>query len=389
MSSINLRRFSKTDVLKKIDSKYLYQFLAKYSEYFTSRGMCILKASDNFGTYYDLLSEILMTPDERTPAELSEALYYINEMCTPEAFDLIQDTIAGTEIDDIIKTNVSPADLVLQVWLIKPNLIERLHAQQFMFKPRAFEYFKSSSANTDSFKEATPETIKNLEADLNEWFSRKRRGKNCKVHIFNKSDMIWFLVRHGEPYTRESVIQDGESISLYYQPEKYDVLIYNRQTGEIRMHARSKGEKELYRTRFGYHFFGNSEFFDSRGKFTLKPLRENGQDSLLCSDITGMEWAKLKELQIYYGGTQKEIEIRKAEDLFASLQERDRTIPQSGHLLKAGFLIKFCDSKTPRTIIINAGNKAQFKRDDDAEILEDWMMQRGFITVSDGVEDAG
>jgi len=46
--------------------------------------------------------------------------------------------------------------------------------------------------------------------------------------------VVWFLVRHGEPFTRESIVKDGESSSVYYRPEKYDVLVYNPETGEIR-----------------------------------------------------------------------------------------------------------------------------------------------------------
>ncbi len=63
-----------------------------------------------------------------------------------------------------------------------------------------------------------------------------------------------------EPFTRESIIKDGESKSLFYRPEKYDVLVYSPENGEIRMNARSKGEKELYRTKFGLHLFDDSEF---------------------------------------------------------------------------------------------------------------------------------
>jgi len=61
----------------------------------------------------------------------------------------------------------------------------------------------------------------------------------------------------------------------------------------------------------------------------------------------GIDWVRLKEFQIFRGGTHKEIEIRKAEDIFASLEERDRTIPNGGRLSKASFQIKFSDSKTP------------------------------------------
>ncbi len=145
------------------------------------------------------------------------------------------------------------------------------------------------------------------------------------------------------------------------------------------MNAQSKGEKGLFRTKFGQHFFGDSEFWGGKSKFTLEPLREVGEDSLLCDDIDGMEWVRLKEFQIFRGGSQKEVEIRKAEDILASLGERERSFPSSGPIIKASFLIKFADSKTARTVTISSGNRAGFKRDDDADILEAWMTRRGFI----------
>jgi len=225
------------------------------------------------------------------------------------------------------------------------------------------------------------------EAELDEWFAKKRRGKHSKVYVFPKEDYTWFLVRHGKPYARESVIEAGESSAQYFRPEKFDVIVYNPVHGEIRMNAETKGEKELYRTKFGKYFFGDSEFFNGKSKFTLEPLREIGEDSILCDDIDGMEWVRLKEYQIYYGGAHKDVEIRKAEDIFASLRQRERSMPRSGTISKASFLIKFKDSKNARTVKLSSANRAQFKRDDDAEIIEQWMTNRGFIVVNS--EDGG
>jgi hypothetical protein len=38
-------------------------------------------------------------------------------------------------------------------------------------------------------------------------------------------------------------------------------------------------------------------------------------------------------------------------------------------------------------LTISSGNRAQFKRDDDAEIIEQWMTNRGFIVMEP--EDSG
>ena len=379
MATFNLRRFSKPEMLRRIDREHLIAFLEPHTDYFSARGVELPSLNTEDELDYNALSEVLLNPSTSTPEDLAEALYYVNEMSTPEGFDSIQDAIDGTGIDVVIDKDAARADLAIQVWMKDRDLIERLHAEQFLFRPRSFEYFRATNGSIPEFEEPSEETIRALEADLDEWFSKKRRGRASKVFMYVKPDFVWFLVRHGEPFTRESIIKDGESSSVYYRPEKYDVLVYNPETGEIRMNARSKGEKELYRTKFGQHFFGDSEFFSGKSKFTLEPLREVGEDSLLCDDIDGLEWVRLKEFQIFRGGSQKEVEIRKAEDIFASLRERERSFPNSGPIIKASFLIKFADSKTARTVTISSGNRARFKRDDDADILEAWMTRRGFI----------
>jgi oligoribonuclease NrnB/cAMP/cGMP phosphodiesterase (DHH superfamily) len=87
-------------------------------------------------------------------------------------------------------------------------------------------------------------------------------------------------------------------------------------------------------------------------------LRESGSAFILCDDVEGIDWVRLKEFQIFRGGTHKKIEIRKAEDdIFASLEERDRSIPNGGRLSKASFQIKLSDSKTPRTVTLSSGNQ--------------------------------
>ncbi len=107
-------------------------------------------------------------------------------------------------------------------------------------------------------------------------------------------------------------MDSGQSSSVFYRPEKYDVLVYDPVLGEIRMNACGKGEKDLFRQKFGLHVFKDEDFFPGTGKFTLEPLRSDGEASLVCADVEGMEWIRLKEIQFFWGGPEKEIEIRKA-----------------------------------------------------------------------------
>ena len=67
--------------------------------------------------------------------------------------------------------------------------------------------------------------------------------------------------------------------------------------------------------------FGNEEYFPPADKFSLDPLIDDGAKSLLCEDVDG-----LVEYRRYWGGAYKEIEIRKATDIFAALTARHRSL---------------------------------------------------------------
>jgi hypothetical protein len=303
----------------------------------------------------------------------------VTELSTPEGLHSFQDAIAGTAIDVAIGEHAAPADLALQVWMAEPAIIERIHAEQCFLRVRSFAYFKTPSLPLPAFALPSAATLVTLAAELDEWFAKKRRGKYSRVFVYPKAGHTWFVVRHGQPYAREAVIEAGESTSQYFRPEKFDVLAYNPLLGELRINAQTKGEIELYRQAFGRHLFGDPEFFSERSRFDLEPLRQLGEEALLCDDVDGMEWVRLKEVQIAWGGAHKEYEIRRSADLFASLRDRHRSLPTGGRISKAGFLIKFEGAKTPRSLAVSAGNRAQFKRDGDAELIEKWLGLRGFI----------
>jgi len=380
MKTYNLRRFSKLDTLRKISRENLITLLKPHRGYFEQRGFRIPESESQEELDYAGLSGILMSPDASTPKELSYALFRIDEFLTTEGFDAIQRRIEGTSLDGEISKDTSSADLVVEVWMRNRGIIENLHVEQYFSRLRSFDYFQTFQKAPISFQELTRKTVLPLERDINEWFYRKRRGRYARISMHVKADEIWFMIRHGEPYVRQNVIaSDGETASVFQRPEKYDVLVYNHASGEIKMNACSKREKELYRLHFGLHFFNDLNYFSVERKFTLEPLRTLGQMSLFCGDVKGMDWVKLKELKVSHGGLHREMTTYNSRDVFESFRSRNYALPVSGTLVKAGLLIKFSDSKTPRTINFGPGNNAQYKRDADAGLVEEFLVKRGFI----------
>ena len=124
------------------------------------------------------------------------------------------------------------------------RLLERKHAERYLTRPRTFDYFQTDLHPIPSFRQPSPQTLTALETDLDDWFELKKRGRGSRVFVYRKGDSIWFLVRHGDPFRREGSLEGSRASSVFYRPEKHDVLVYQPAIGEIRMHACNKGEKD-------------------------------------------------------------------------------------------------------------------------------------------------
>ena len=136
MATFHLRRFSQPAMLRKIAPQHLINFFRPYANYLAARGITLPDATDGHALPYEAISVVLLHPDSNTPPEMAEALYYINEMSTPEGFDLIQDAIAGTDIDGRIGEESAYGDLALQVWMQDPHNY-RAPARRAVFIPPA------------------------------------------------------------------------------------------------------------------------------------------------------------------------------------------------------------------------------------------------------------
>jgi hypothetical protein len=390
MATYNLRRFSHPDGLKAIGKDHLLTLLAPHGDFLSKRGVTLPPPTSADSLDYEALVNVFMSPDADTPKGLADALYFIHEMATTEGMDELLNEAEKKGLTMDGNPDPTPADVAVQIWLQDKDLLERKHAEQYLTRPRSFEYYQTNADPIPDFKTPSRKILGTLERDLDDWFERKKRGRGSKVFVYPKEKEIWFLVRHGEPYKREGSIEAGESSSVFYRPEKHDVLVYVPSLGELRMNAASKGEKELYRKQFGLHLFGSEDFFPETGKYTLEPLREDGPASLACTDIEGMEWVKLTEVHFFWGGTEDEREIRKADDVFAAFESRGRSMPAKARITRARFQVKFTDSKTPRTVTIRPSNIAQYTRDHDSTIIEEWLDKRGFIKEAqeDGEDNA-
>lgn len=386
MATFRLGRFhSQPEILRAIAPVHLLSLLAGHAQALEAVGFRLPPIEEADAFDYDGLMSLLMKPDG-LPDALREAFFFIHEMATQEGMLCLLEAAeqAGIAIEG--QPAPTPGDTAVQVWLRDRELLERTHAEQFLHNPRKFESFSTATSPVPDYRDpmAIAAAIKE---DLDDFFEKKKRGRNTKVFPYIRSDGVWFLVRHGDPFKREGAIDDkGESIGVYYRPERFDVIVLDPTEGELRINARNKGATCAYRAAFGRHLYGDDRFFGGDDKYTLDPLCDKGEDAI--APIEGMDEVHLIEVHFQWGGSHNEREVRKADDVFAAYAARGRKFPATAPIIKACFRVKFSESVTPRTVTIKPPNVAQFARDSDGVIVEAWLCARGFITFKERHEPA-
>ena len=393
MAAFNPRVFTNPSRLKEIAPDRLILFLSAWSDYFIGRGLDLATAGTS-DMPFDTIASILMNPDQDAPEGMVNALYYVHETASHEPMEELIERAetAGLEIEHDEKS--TPADVAVQIWLAKPDLLERQHAETVAFNRSNFTYF--AGQHTKTVTSGIGLTIseaqcREMEVLMDPWFEKKRRGRGSRVFVFPHESRIWILIRHGMPMRREGEHkEDGKDSIAFYRPQKDDVLIYDAEVNEIGVNAGTKGERELYLETIGAVLFGDAAHFELAERYNLQPLIDHGPASLVCDDIPGLSRVRLVEFGRLWDGKVPEYESRRSDDLFDTYGDDWAARLRFGRLTYAKFKVGFEGEKKERSVMIRPVNVARYERDADTSLIEKWLKARGFWNLTseaDGDDD--
>lgn len=383
MGAFSPQKFVDPETLKRVSFKNLVLLLTT-----TANGYLFQKredgkparmalADEESAFDFDLLVDVLLTPEEGYPDELADALYHIAEIADSDGIHQLQgdlrDTLAVAELGD----EPSHADLALHAWLKHRDAVERVMGRQFLLRPKSFiTYLGPSPEGPDTV--ALDEAWRlEIETYLAVWFKQKVDSPFVRVLPYDRGDSIWFLVRHAQKAQRRGVIKETGPTSTVERPDKYDIVVYTPGRDELALHADTKGERELYASAFGMFLFSGLRKFTDKGKYTLAPLLD-GPDCLDAAGVAGIQSVVLRQIQVGWGGAYNDIETRSSDDIFASLKARNATVPSKG-LFSATFDVLFTDAKRARKLTIRTPSTAKYDRKGDKDSIDEWMTLRKFI----------
>lgn len=390
MPNYNLNNILRPGVLQEISPGLLLEFLRRYQAVFQQAAIALPASPTQEDIPYRDLTGFFGRMEPDAHPDLANALFYVNELIGNQNQEALVEACiehqVATEEED------TSADLALRLWLSNPSLVERLHSEALVYSCQRFDYFRPETGSPGAFAQPPQTLLDQMASRLDDWFDRKKRGRGCRIYCYENSGIFRFLVLHGEPFARVPVFSEDDGSAIHFRPAKYDVLTYNPATGEIGVNTQLKGLRQEYLNVFGEYLFGDEEHFPDSLKYTLEPIARNGAASVETGTFCEyFDSIRLVELHVALGGMFNAVDVYKADDVIADCASRHRAIPATG-LFKAKFSVKFAGEKRPRLITIQPPRTAKMTRESDSLVLENWLIQRGFIldtTTNAQTEEAG
>lgn len=378
---MKLKRFNKLVRLKAVRRDLLARFLDQFQAELEARGLGLGSELDD-ADYYQSLIRLLMAP-EWLPDGLNEALFAVDEMATPEGREQLERALGPGRSETVISPDSSDEDAVVQAWLAEPQLLAQLHNRQRLARLSSFEYF-GSRQSPKPFAGPDVAALAGLAAGLDGWFSRHSRGQQAvRIEWYPIDGELWFLVRHGDTYTRTPTVDRQRTEVIHFRPEKDDVVVYSPELDEIRINTRTRGERDLYVEQFGLWLRGAGDYFSERRTYTLEPLRTDGAEALDTAGVEGIARITLRGIEVTLDNGFHEVTLHEADDLFqcaAAGASADNPIPKDGQLTRAAFEVHFADCAKPRLVHVRLPNILKLGRHCDACRVGRWLSRRGFRT---------
>lgn len=387
-NTFKLHRVSSSHLLEHVDPKAFYAFLQRYQDFFVAEKV-MPPSPDEID--YDRLSLVLASPTEQMPAALIADLFFWDEVAEMGQIEDLNEIAAkhGIEFDD--KVTIEEASLLVR--MRAPDDLEDLHAvyhaHGLLRKKKRFLSYFATPRQLPKWHKPGQKALDAFTYDMDLWYDGQKKGRGIRVSVIDKADAAWLIVRHGGTFKREDALENGEPKIVFYRPRAYDLLIYYHHQGELAIYneGNSTKERRAYCTYLGKNLFGDSEFFqrDDANKYSLEPLRSKGRAALDCTDIPGLESARLTHLRYRFDGGNDHCVMHKARDVFLGLEDLSEEIPEEAQLECMG--VKLTPRRSlggERMVRLYAPNVSVYDHEADAEIAHEFLVRQGFIISRNG-----
>lgn len=370
----NARWYTDEGNLRSLGRVHLGNLADKYKNELAGAGITIPQPIKD-EEYYKELAAVFMRP-EGIPAPLHEALYYIKGLDNQSGFDRIIQAVNAGKLKISMTEDSSIADKALQAWLQNEQLVRQMHVEVGLDASKSFLHFRAREGKKPKLKDFA-KIRPDLEKSLGMVFEDRGRGFWCEVTSYLRDKEIVFVIRHGEPFRRETQRVKQGTEPLFFWPSSQDLVVYNKEYCDLRMNVSARWLKEAYADNFGHWLFGDGDIFTEAPLYTLEPIRTRKHESLV-GQLYGIESIALAELHCGVNEDTNDYRVRRADDVLEAY-EKEGGIPKNEPLTLAKFAVKFSESGRERVVTIQPPNRAKYTQDRDGQSVAAWLRDAGFV----------
>ena len=381
MAGSNLRKFKNPEVLRKFSFQRLLEMVGRYKGYFDRMQFQIEGATEE--TFdYDRFAEILS--NQMFVGEYEELFngFALVGATSMECFnDVLRTFISRSSYAGELTDTMSTADMALMVYLHDPEELSVLETDYAALKKKSFA-MRATRRDIRNLV-ITPAQIRDFEEGMNLIFQSKNYGNTARVTLTeNDSRELVLLVRHGDSYRRQGIVMNGrKSKTIGFQPESYNTLSINRDTGELRLGIPTspKWMEDAYCRQLGKSLFNDYDAFSAPRINDLDKIRELGRNILVYHGAAEVKSISLLSIKAFLSGSDGMSAILEADDgdLFRDMERHHFKLSSMGRIIRAKFLVKI--GRSERTIILDASNRSGYDYDDFGMVVDEWLRQVGII----------
>lgn len=377
MAGQKLRRFTRPEVLRQIRPDRLLCLLEPFSDYFEKVSFPL--PADGSQINCDELAKILADAQRDAPAELIDALYLVDQLATPTGADAVRRVIAETGAVRLTGDELSAADLAVEAWLIDPNTLIRAHASQLSVRSRSLRMFAAKPGVDLAGEPVANEVITRIKVALGTRLAELQLSAPTDVFAFPFQSGAQYVIQRGGQFMRYGALQRGRATTVGFEPIEFDVVSYDAVHRELAVKEYPVGERNALRTAFGLALGGDPDIFDQPVVVDLDPIRKRGRECLWCDDVPGLKRVTLCGVSTLLLAKHRFTRMERASDLFAAWDQLGSGPARWGQVQQAEMEFQFSDSNQPRKATLYRGARLRYTRDDDADLIQALLRQRGLL----------
>lgn len=381
MAGSNLRKFKNPEVLRKFSFQRLLEMVSRYKGYFDRMQFQIDGVTEE-SFDYDGLAAILS--NQMFVGEYEELFngFALVGATSMECFnDILRTFISRSSYAGELMDTMSTADMALLVYLHNPEELSVLETDYAALKKKSFT-MRATRRDIRNLV-ITPAQIHDFEEGMNLIFHSKNYGNTARVTLReNDSREPVLLVRHGDSYRRQGIVMNGrKSKTIGFQPESYNTLSINRETGELRLGIPTspKWMEDAYCRQLGKSLFDDYDAFSAPRINDLDKIKELGRNILVYHGAAEVKSISLLSIKAFLSGDSGMCAILEADngDLFRDMERHYFKLSSMGRITRAKFLVRI--GRSERTIILDASNRSGYDYDDFGMVVDEWLRQVGVI----------